>query len=330
MISNVKFPKEGNGYLYQKYEKPEKPDKNDRRSRTPYDERLKEYNEELAVYKANKGKFILHAAYNLVGKEFAFEDGKINVLFGPNASGKTTVLRAIAGECLTEDGFTSLRQPMEFKLDFDKWEREYNVGEVIDSIKKNTSFVQWDGAPLYYDNFGWRKEQSYGMFGGLVGSALGNLGEEIEYHLACGRASAGQNAVYILNKILRIASQKISLKEICERQYKSRFATSNDVWKKCGEEQLEYLSKLPRYEEETYPTLMFDEIDKSLDIETVWTMYSEFFPALVKKYGCQIILVSHNPLILSEPIMENNVYNIISLDEAYTNDVKRLLKGVRF
>jgi predicted ATPase len=59
-------------------------------------------------------------------------------------------------------------------------------------------------------------------------------------------------------------------------------------------------------------------------------MYSEFFPALVKKYGCQIILVSHNPLILSEPIMENDVYSIISLDEAYTNDVKGLLKGVRF
>ena len=326
MITNVKFPKEGNGYLYEKYEKPEKPDKNDRRSRTPYDERLKEYNEELAVYKANKGKFILHAAYNLVGKEFAFEDGKINVLFGPNASGKTTVLRAIAGECLTEDGFTSLMEPIEFGFLAEK----YDVSKVVGDLKKNTAYVQWDGAPLYYDNFAWRKEQAYGSFGGLVGSALGSLGEEIEYHLASHRASAGQNAVYILNKILRIASKKVSLKEICERQYKARFANCNSIWKKCGEEQLEYLSKLPRYEEETYPTLMFDEIDKSLDIETVWMMYSEFFPALVKKYGCQIILVSHNPLILSEPIMENDVYNIISLDEAYTNDVRGILKGVRF
>ena len=326
MISNVKFPKEGNGYLYQKYEKPEKPDKNDRRSRIPYEERLKEYVEELAVYKANKGMFILRAADNLVGKEFVFEDGKVNVLFGPNACGKTTVLRAIAGECLTEDGFTSLREPIEFGFLAEK----YDVSRVVGDLKKNTAFVQWDGAPLYYDNFAWRKEQSYGSFGGLVGSAIGSLGEEIEYHLACGRASAGQNAVYILNKILRIASQKVSLKEICERQYKARFAIGNSTWKKCGEEQLECLSKLSRYEDETYPTLMFDEIDKSLDIETVWTMYSEFFPALVKKYGCQIILVSHNPLILSEPIMENDVYNIISLDEAYTNDVRGILKGVRF
>ena len=330
MISTVTFPKKGNGYLYQKYEKPEKPDKNNRRSRTPYEERLKEYNEELAVYNANKGKYILPAAYNLIGREFAFEDGKINVLFGPNASGKTTVLKAIAGECLTEDGFTTLRQPTDFKYNFDTFERTYNVSDVIAGLKKNTAYVQWDGAPLYYDNFAWRKEKSYGSFGGLVGSALGSLGEEIEYYLACGRASAGQNAVYILNKILRIASQKISLKKICEQQYKSRFAKTNDVWKKCGEAQIEYLSKLPRYEEETYPTLMFDEIDKSLDIETVWTMYSKFFPALVKKYGCQIILVSHNPLILSEPIMENDVYNIISLDDGYTNDVRGILKGVRF
>lgn len=326
MIASVKFPTEGNGYIYEKYERPEKPDKNDRRSRTSYEERLKNYNEEMAVYKANKGKFILPASYNLVGKEFAFEERKINVLFGPNASGKTTVLRAIAGECITEDGFTSLRKPIEFGFLVDK----YDVSKIASDLKKNTAHVQWDGTPLYYDNFGWRKEQSYGMFGGLVGSAIGSLDEEIEYHLACGIASAGQNAVYILNKILRIASQKISLKEICERQYESKFAHGNSTWKKCGEEQLEYLSKLPCYEEETYPTLMFDEIDKSLDIETVWTMYSEFFPALVKKYGCQIILVSHNPLILSEPIMENDVYNIISLDEAYTNDVRGILKGVRF
>ena len=197
MISLITFPKKGNGYLYQKYEKPEKPDKNNRRSRTSYEERLKEYNEELAHYNANKGKFILPAAYNLVGKEFSFEDGKINVLFGPNASGKTTVLRGIAGECLTEDGFTALRTPTEFGFLVEK----YDVGKVIDRLKKNTAYVQWDGAPLYYDNFAWRKEQSYGSFGGLVGSVLGSMGEEIEYHLACGRASSGQHAVYILNKI---------------------------------------------------------------------------------------------------------------------------------
>ncbi len=326
MISTVKFPAEGNGYLYQKFEKPEKPDKNDRRSRIPYEEQMKEYKEELAVYKANKNKFVLPAAYNLVGREFVFEDGKINVLFGPNASGKTTVLKAIAGECLTEDGFTALRTPTEFGF----LAKKYDVGTVIDRLKKNTAYVQWDGAPLYYDNFAWRKEQSYGSFGGLVGSAIESLREEVEYHLSTGRASAGQNAVYILNKIIRIASQKTSLKNICKRQYESRFANGNDTWKECGEAQIDYLSKLPRYGEEAYPTLMFDEIDKSLDIETVWQLYAEFFPALVKKYGCQVILVSHNPLILSEPIMENDVYNIISLDEAYTNDVKGILKGVRF
>lgn len=325
MITSVNFPAEGNGYLYKKYEKPEKPDKNDRRSRIPYEERMKEYKEELAVYKANKGKFVLPAAYNLIGREFAFKDGNINVLFGPNASGKTTVLKAIAGECLTEDGFTSLRQPIDFGLLAEK----YDMGKVIGELKKNTAYVLWDGAPLYYDNFAWRKEQSYGMFGGLVGSVIGDILEEVEYHLTNKRASAGQNAVYILKKIIRIASQKVSLKQICELRYESNFKCNN-VWKECGEAQLEYLSKLPRYGEEVYPTLMFDEIDKSLDIETVWQLYAEFFPALVKKYGCQIILVSHNPLILSEPIMENDVYNIVSLDEAYTNDVKGILKGVRF
>ncbi|MBP5722185.1 MAG: hypothetical protein J6X18_01185 [Bacteroidales bacterium] len=329
MIRSVKFPEEGNGYIYEKYEKPEKPYKNSRFNREgSYEKALEQYKEDMKVYKANKGKFLVPAAYNLVGREFLFEDGKINVLFGPNASGKTTIIKTIAGECVTEDGFTSLRQPVEFH----KWweDENYDVAAIVTELMKNTAYVEWDGVPVYYDNFEYTKSNSHGVFGGLVGSALQSLNDEIEYHLTSKHISAGQNTLYLIEKILRIASNKTSLKLLCESDYEKRFKRCNDKWKKCGEAQMKYFSKYPKYDVDSYPTLIFDEIDKSLDIETVWRMYSEFFPMLVEKYGCQVILVSHSPLIISETIMKNDKYNVISVDEAYTKEVKNMLSDVRF
>ena len=40
---------------------------------------------------------------NLVGRKITFEKDKINVLFGPNASGKTTIIKTIARYCLCGD-----------------------------------------------------------------------------------------------------------------------------------------------------------------------------------------------------------------------------------
>ena len=121
----------------------------------------------------------------------------------------------------------------------------------------------------------------------------------------------------------------MSMKEICDKQMK-QFASSNDVWQKVGKANYEYLSGFEAFEKEVYPTLIFDEIDKSLDIETVWKLYAEFFPALVEKFKNQVILVSHSPLILTETVWNNPLYNIISLDNDYTNSVKETLRNVRF
>ena len=45
----------------------------------------------MKEYNKNKNNYILGCSSNLIGKKFIFEDKKINVIFGPNASGKTTI-----------------------------------------------------------------------------------------------------------------------------------------------------------------------------------------------------------------------------------------------
>ena len=51
---------------------------------------------------------------------------------------------------------------------------------------------------------------------------------------------------------------------------------------------------------------------------------------IVKEYGCQIILVSHNPLVLSKTVSNNEYVNLISIDEQYSNEVLTKLRNIEF
>ena len=72
-------------------------------------------------------------------------------------------------------------------------------------------------------------------------------------------------------------------------------------------------------------TFLFDEIDKSLDINNIYQLYVNIFPEIIKKYKTQIILVSHSPIILSDKIYNSDYYNIISIDEEYTRECRENL-----
>jgi predicted ATPase len=69
--------------------------------------------------------------------------------------------------------------------------------------------------------------------------------------------------------------------------------------------------------------MLFDEIDKSMDILNIFYLYSEILPKLIKETGIQIIMVSHSPLVLLNKIREN--INFISVDEKYTDECLKLV-----
>ena len=276
---------------------------------------------------------------NLLDRKMVFEGGKINVIFGPNASGKTTILKALAAYCCCGtsdnlDGWTNrfFITPHNASNAYDIFDRKsQNDDEVVeDSIRQimvNRADVEWDGVPVYSDNFFNRK--TVGSLGELSGSIFGDSGfEELHYHMEKGKMSKGQNSIFILNKITAMMQNEVSLDDILG----DRKLDANDRWVSMFNANIRRLERI--YGESEHQnlknTFMFDEMDKSMDIMNVAFLYGDLLPALVKRFGVQIIIVSHSPLILTRNIYENPLYNIISMDDEYTSECLEKLKNFSF
>lgn len=301
-VKTVKYPKKGTGYLYNKLERPVKPDIYTRgrykKDENRYKEEMEMYEKDMEYYKEHKGEYVLKCSNNLVGKQFTFDDNKINIIFGPNGSGKTTIIKSIGAVALTTDGFSKIHEPLEFR-NWGSLESKYDPQNIVEDISKNTSIVEWEGNPIYYNNLSVDK-----------------------------KASAVEKSAYVFNKIIKIASAKKSLEEIIMPKINS-YLNSNIAWATAGQHQLDYFKQFKNFSVQSPITLLFDEVDKSLDISTVVNLYTYIFPLMAEKFGCQIITVSHNPLILSDKICgDKDKYNIISMDENYTKESINLVKSL--
>lgn len=331
-IKSVKYPKKGTGYLYNKLERPVKPDIYTRgrykKDENRYKEEMDMYEKDMEYYKEHKGEYVLKCSTNLVGRKFIFDDKKINIIFGPNGSGKSTIIKSIAGVALTTDGFSKVHEPLEFR-NWDRLESKYDPQTIVEDISQNTSIVEWEGNPIYYNNFEETLSNGRGYFGEIQGLLIDSLEDEIVYRLSVDKkTSAGEKSAYIFNKIIKIASSKKSLEEIIKPTIDS-YLKSNIAWATAGQNQLDYFKQFKNFSVQSPITLLFDEVDKSLDISTVVNLYTYIFPLMAEKFGCQIITVSHNPLILSDKICgDKDKYNIISMDENYTKESINLVKSL--
>ena len=344
MIESVYFPKTGYGYLYRKPEKPTKPSKSDSKyldynfdkykyefNKDRYQKDLEKYNQQLEFYNNHTGEYICPASANLVDKTFKFVPGKVNLLFGPNGCGKTTILKAIAGEYICTDGFTKLAGPSDIRTDYCHRMCMDDLLAFVNEMKMNSAEIHGDGGAVYYHNFAHTLQRGNSEFGALKGSVLGNdLDEELRYRSSQNKISSGQNSIYLLEKLISIIGNEMSLKDIVDKQTKQTMKSCNDSWKAAYDLQCEYFSKFENYAESQPITILLDEIDKSLDISTIWSLYQDVLPSLCEKYGVQIICISHNPFILTKTIRENNMYNIIDVCPEYTNEMIDKLSGVSF
>jgi len=341
MIKSVYFPPKGTGYLYQLVEEPVKPERSYREYKNTSEEEFqaarKKWAKEHRAWCKVKNNFKLPCAKFLVDRKFNFEPGKINIIFGANGSGKSTIIKAIAGAASCGDGYTQFNDPSAFRYsitwdEMSESERYSNEEflKVLEGRKKNTAQVEWDGSPVYYHNFGETVERAGSIFGELMNSGIINSAEEeIMFILGGKEISAGQKAAWIFNKLVKVISGNISLKDIVA-PFMDKVKNADSTWKSAYQVQYDYYSNLPNFSKISEKTVLLDEIDINLDIETVHRLYMEVLPRLVNKYGDQIIAVSHSPIILSKDIMENPMYNVISIDESYTNDAKNILKNLNF
>lgn len=129
--------------------------------------------------------------------------------------------------------------------------------------------------------------------------------------------------MYLLNRLFDIAKKNVSYRDIFDR-YVNEDGTYknfkvNDFWEETYRIQLDYYMGFENSMKNFPGTFLFDEIDKSLDILNVYYLYTSVLPRFVKETGVQIIIISHSPIVLSEKIRDNEMYNFISMDENYTS-----------
>lgn len=334
MIKSLTFTGEY-GYISEKLEEPINPIRRSgfRNQKLSDKDRecLKQYKKVHKEWEKHKDDYnnpIL--AKNLLNRTFNFEPNKINLIFGPNASGKTTILRALGGVAGTTDGYAQLYGPLDVSDFFEKATIETFKKKKIQKMMCNSAIVDWDGTPIYYDNFANRK--SYGSLGDLSGSVLGSdIITEIQYIMSKEKMSQGQNSLYLMSRLINIAKQHLSYKDIFS-QYVNDDGTYkamnvNESWEEAYKAQLDYYMGFENSFKKLPGTFLFDELDKSLDIINTCYLYDTILPKVVETTGIQIFIISHSPIVLSKKIRNNELYNIISIDEDYTKDcIDRLNK----
>ena len=285
-------------------------------------EQIKKWEDECKEWGKHKDEYRNpNLVKNLLNRKFEFDSGKINVIFGPNASGKTTILKAIAGNAGCDDGYPTLMRPLDIHTFGEKSSPE-NFRKSLNKKMLNSAIIDWDGVPIYYDNFSNRK--SYGYIGDLSGSVLGDdMMTEIRYIMGKDKISLGQNSIYLINRLFDIAHQHLSFKDIF-KEYINEDGTRknirmNDLWLDAYNIQLDYYMGFENSCKNLPGTFLFDELDKSLDILNIYNLYVNVLPEFVKKTGVQVIIISHSPLVIMDKIRNNDMYNFISIDEEYTN-----------
>ena len=273
---------------------------------------------------------------NLLGKKFVFEPHKINVIFGENAAGKSTIINTLAAYCQCGDadnldGWTNINfvKPLpshSFLSSSEKNDEKYVQQVVEDNINrlmKNNAVVEWDGIPVYNDSFSNRK--MLGQLGEQTGSVLDDGLDEAVWLTS--RRSLGEKSIAILCKMIPKLEKPFTLEECLSHVKKE----STSIWKNYQKALVQRLKRLNSgFSGEPVNTFMFDEIDKSMSISNVVTLYTKILPSLIEKTGCQIIIVSHSPVIMTEQVYDSRFYNIINVTEGYAEECKSILSGFKF
>ena len=344
MIKSLTFDGKS-GYIGSKFteeDKPIKPNKKDWRyqdgyihrkfNEEKYEKDMTRYKSEMDFYKKHVGKYKVSCSEILVGRTFTFESDKINLIFGPNASGKSTILKSIAAHAFCVDGFSKLLEPVDFNVSWWKIPESEKLNAYRDCLRKRvdsfygtSSIIEWDGSPIYFHNF--ENRRSYGSIGELTGSIIGSIGEEINYIMGRDRSSSSQNMFYQFSKLSKLMSKSITFEDILEAPKKKYLNERvNENWSTAYKVQEEYYKSFPMsYDRNGQNTYLLDEIDKSMDILNVNELYTNVLPKMLDKYGTQIIIISHSPIVLRDEIFKSDKYNFISMDEEYTQKCKKLI-----
>lgn len=235
---------------------------------------------------------------------FKFNNG-INILFGPNGCGKSTILNTMKAYCgIRHGGWTSHNHP-EKLADARRFPHAY-MALAPDNCIAN---VMWDGTPTFF-NDGVIKIDPNVFFNNVMRGVenekyAGIVSENEQLDILEKTPSTGQFRAIITNKVLNQIRNPPKLNK--DNSPYKEFA----YW----ENEIDYWNKLPK----TGPTtILLDEPERALSIPMQEKLFHEVLPMFS---DLQIIVATHSVFALNTP----NI-NLIEFENGYCQQCIKALK----
>jgi predicted ATPase len=216
--------------------------------------------------------------------EVIFKPG-LNILFGPNACGKSTVLKMIGAYCSIntargESGWTRFQNP-----GFDK------VKELPHAFKKLSpggceAEIEWDGTPTLLADPGISDQTSFSYFyDSKEDSPDGMTGITDQLQMMHTKASSGQMRLVKIHQYYEALKKPPVINQLPKKA-----KSVNSVWRGSWNRLVEYVNTLSQ---KGPNTLLLDEPDRSLSIHTQMLFWTKAIPNMAK--FAQVIVASHSP-----------------------------------
>ena len=236
----------------------------------------------------------------------------INVIFAPNGSGKSVMLKNIAYYAACQEGgwskgFTPLSIGGNLLDDLKAYYKNNDYKKLLN--KKSTLGeidLEWDGVACYF-SLAAQKDTRTNMY-----EVMNQLSDEISFkdavRLQMSHLSEGQRSISFITQMLekKVPDLTIPINE-----------QANDSWVAAGKILSDYVTGLSR---DGKPTLILDEPDKSMDFPNQRYFWSEI-KNLVNNY--QLIIASHSYFVTTDLVKD---YNIIEIKKDYLQEAKLALK----
>ena len=158
-----------------------------------------------------------------------------------------------------------------------------------------------------------------------MGGLIESFGEEMLWHINQSSTSAGQKTMYLISKLANVLKKMPTTDELIAENLEKRKEV-NEIGQKKLDAMMRYYEKHLVRDTALRPTLLLDEMDKSLDLFNVIALYTDVLPAIARKFNVQIIVVSHSPVVLLDKIFHSPDYNIVSMSNTYTRNCRKSLK----
>jgi hypothetical protein len=227
-------------------------------------------------------------------RRFEFKPG-INVLFGPNGCGKSTILKTVKAYCgIAGGGWTYLNDPMQLASN------KFPLAYMGLTPSKCIADVGWDGTPTFFNDGDIKVNETF-FYMNSRSSDDGITSEAEQMDLLAEKPSSGQYRIKKVNRVFNMIRNVPSF---------SRSDIPTGYGSDC-EKELAYWNSLPK----TGPqTILLDEPERALSVVLQKTLFNEILPSFK---DIQIILATHSLFCLK---MEN--VNFIEFEPNYINQCK--------